>query len=541
MKYTFNHYPLSTSANLSFFTGASCSDQSWMGRIWRRCVPQCTVGKIVKITLLAGVALASLWSFYRPQSQGLLSAPVLDHNTPNGMREAWPYSIPLDMPLSPVINAHANFTTIDARVAQYIKHYEQQAHHLKAFVAKILSDGGKIVNGTGAGFEGVGTSGIYFIKDKVGKTIALFKPEDEGTWKPNNPNPEFRKRALTADDIYFHQANGWEQGQTGKRQQLAEMLHIGHKVRPPRGVLTTLESDQFFDHQLHAQGEKCSLTKTGYLQEWVHHTKPLISFHPTFKEVLPSDDPHRNVLQFQDNPILSAISLDEFQEIGINDILLLNEDRNTGNLLVKYDENHQLKIIPIDHDTIYPWKLEVFRGIYVHDNAKKPFTATSLKMIQALDPDFIEQLVEKMQLSEQAPINAKAITMVLKSFAAAGATLRDVYNFMAAPLGGVVGETSQLWKLMQQVQEAAISSLPKEDKMMYAYAKHLRRNNWCKAVNQTWCKTMPSQQEKSAADWYQSYKSKHADRIEFQIKTAFWKEFEQQLAHVVNTTLCGRK
>lgn len=566
MTSSLNNHPVSTPASCEISSVqqppknilAQTSNESWIGRGWHHFTSCCTLKNMAKVTLIAGIALASYSIFSQQNSPKQLTdfpltsqvsaqatSPITNQiifpcaatSILNNAGGNTPHNCPSLKEASPHDAAHAlinpcnDVTTIDERIASRIQTMEQQRNDLNQLVENTLKAGGKIVNAAGNGQAG--TSGVYFIKDKTGKTIAFFKPEDEGTWKHNNPNPAYRKAALTKDDIYFHQVDSWEQGKSAERQLLAEMLYKGSKTAPPRGAITELTSDLFFDKELHAQGIKHPITKRGYLQEWVHNAKPIIRYHPSAKNTPSNELPPMEALHFHNNPILSAIPLDEFQEIGINDLLLINEDRNTGNLLVTHDKNNLPHLVPIDNDSLHPWKLKKLLGIYTHDNAEKPFTNNALKMIHTIDPDFIEQIVGKMELSEQAPINAKAAALVVKRFVAAGATMRDLYNFMATPIEASEKESSKLWKMLVNVHESAINSLSSDDKAMYTHYEYLRRSNWCKTVQEPWCKTLPSEEETSAADWSKYYQKDHADRIQAQIKKSFWKEFDQQLHQAV--------
>ncbi len=553
MTQSLNIQPALQTSQLPYSAVQQKANESYLRYAWRHFTSKCTVKNITKVTLAAGFAFAS-YLILRGQNSPkiVVEGASLTHNvaTPAAIIDmfntATAHALPSSQAAScPPLNqapmetaAHTPFnpcdyvTALDERIACRLAKFAQQTTELKTLVANTLRDGGKIDNAAGNGQAG--TSGIYFIKDKTGKTIALFKPEDEGTWRHNNPNPQYRKASLSEDDIFFHHVDSWEQGKSAERQLLAEMMHVGDKTLPPRGAIVELTSDLFFDLALNEKGIKGPLTKIGYLQEWVSNTKPFIRFHPSAKDIPPNELPPIEALNFHDNPILSAIPLDEFQEIGINDLLLLNEDRNTGNLLVRHDDNNLPHLIPIDNDSINPWILKKLQGIYAHKNADAPFTHNALKMIYGLDPDFIEQMVERMNLNEQAPINAKAAAMVLKRFVAAGATMRDIYNFLAVPQGAAIEETSELWKLIESSRESAIDSLSKDDKAMYVHYRYVRRTTWCKTVQQPWCQTLSPQEEKSAAEWYQYYQSKHATRIQSLIKTAFWKEFDKQLNQAVS-------
>lgn len=420
--------------------------------------------------------------------------------------------------------------SVKAKVEERSEQVRQTSDALMKRVEQVLKDGGSFVAKTSTERN---TSGSYLIKDKEGKIVAIFKPEDEGTWRPNNPNPQFRKHTFSDDAIYFHELNSWEQGKQASRQLLAEMLFTGQTTKMPRGAIVRMQSDQFFDAKSHAAGEKAPVqTKLGFLQEWIHGTEALISYHPSMKDWPKDRLPPQSALDLHDNPILDAISLDQFQEIGINDIIIYNEDRQVGNLLVAYDDQGKPNLIPIDNDAILPFKLKSVFGIYKHQRTKEPFTQASLKLIEGLDPEYIGAMVEKMGLAEQTPINARVLAMVVKKFAAVGGTLHDIESFVSFG-NRDKNEVSQLWKMIKEAKEASINRLPKEEKDAYKHNHYLRRANWCKTMNEKWCEPLAKEKQAEADRWQKDYLSRRAKPINEKVDANFWDEINQRLDNQV--------
>lgn len=517
--------PLNSSANIQ--------PNSWMGRalsVKHYLQAQLTLENIKTVALVGGAVFAgiligkwisvpSVQALNNPQGSKLTPQPT----APTGLQTGG------SSPLFNAAHATPNFfmnddklasTLADERVLVNILNFKKSSQTLINEVDNILKDGGKLISKSNP--DNVGTGGAYLIKDKTGKTIAIFKPEDEGTWRPNNPNPQYRKRALSEDDIYFHQANSWEQGDQAKRQQFAEIVFTEGTLRTPKGAVVTMTSDQFFNADAAAKGIAAPMqTKRGYLQEWIGGTLPVISYHPTVK---PNVQPSMAALDFTTNPIMDQISLDEFQEIAIMDMLMYNEDRNPGNLLVTHDKNGVPSLIPIDHDAILPWKLNSLFGIYDHPRLEKPLTEASKELLQKLTPDYIEALASKMELSEQTPINAKAIATVLKRFTDAGASLRDVERYISFGKRGSP-ETSKFWKLMEEAKTNALNELPEQDRNAYQYNRHLRRADWCE-TQPSWCERLTPQQKPDAALWQKRYQKNQSKRIDRELNAHFWKQFD---------------
>lgn len=419
---------------------------------------------------------------------------------------------------------------VEERVTEKYDEIRLSGKVLKREVQETLCNGGKIVRQK---ILGQGTSGAYLIKDQNGKTIAIFKPEDEGTWGPHNPNPTYRKAEISEEDKYFHQVNSWEQGKPAIRQQLAELLHVGTATKTPPGVIMELSSDQFFSLEAQTK-DKTDLpqTKRGFLQQWIPNSQSLINYHPTMEGRSLKNLPPITALNFHDNPILDRISLNDFQEVVLNDMLIYNQDRNTGNILVSFDAKNNPYLTLIDHDAVLPGKLTSLFGMYQHTRMNEPFTSTSLQLIQAINPDYQAAMIEKAKLPKDIARNAKVLAIVIKHFAAAGATLRDIERFVSFGDRDQQAETSKLWKMMEKTKEEAIRQLPEKDRKMFQHNSYLRRADWCETVEATWCERLPRNQHAEAALWQKEYHKKHAQRIEKQVQEKFWTAFEYRLAEI---------
>lgn len=365
------------------------------------------------------------------------------------------------------------------------------------------------------------------INDKNGKPFAFFKPDDEVANGPNNPNVEHRKPIPSKDDIFFYQVNSWDQGKARERQLLAEMLHVGTATRVPLGSDIQLTSDVFFDLEAQEKNEKARVqTKRGYVQEWMTDHKPMVYFAKEYNAQDPKID--EEAFLSHKNPILDQVSLDQYQELAINDLLIYNEDRHAANLLVSFDKGSKPNLILIDQDLIFPWKLKSLHGVNHHEKSKMPFTEASLKIIRELDPELIGAMVAKMDLSEQAPINAKVMAMVIKRFAEAGATLHDIDSFVSLGDRGKDG-VSQLWKIMEEVRETAVNSLSEDEKGAYNYAGWLRRADWCETVKKEWCHTVAAEAQAEAALWQKNYQKNEAEKLQAKVDKGYWKEIERRL------------
>ncbi len=362
------------------------------------------------------------------------------------------------------------------------------------------------------------SNGAYLIKDKSGTTVAIFKPDDERNWGPNHQVASHRRAEPSDADIAFHQMSSFEQGKPSQRQYLSQLFDAGEVARLPAGFIAEIESDRFVDLEAQKTGAAPQLQrKIGYLQAWVQNGKMLAAFHPSGAAFLKD---HPNAVSLPDeayhlkgNPMLDLVPLDEFQRVGIRDVLLYNEDGHPGNLLVRIDEKGIPHLISIDQDAILPWRLQDLKSVLTHPRAALPFTDESAKFLSGLDPAAIAAVVQKVGLPQQAATNARALAIALKRFGRDGLTLADLHSFIAKN-----GDTaaSPLWKLMKEAKQAALDALPQTDRAMVNHEAHLQWTLWWEHGEQA-----PA----DAYHWLSDYRRDHKKRIDAAIDGNFWKEF----------------
>ncbi len=345
------------------------------------------------------------------------------------------------------------------------------------------------------------------VQDNNEKTVAIFKPELERNWGPHCRVKENRRSDPSLEDMHFHQMPSFEQGQASKRQYLANLLDFGTFANVPKGEITELQSDQFVNPDCNADVCASRITKkVGYLQEWISKSESLkeMSLQLFGKE-----------FSLSEHPILYQVSLSEFQKIGVLDVLIYNEDRHAGNLLVTKTPENDLKLTPIDCDSIMPFKLQNLESLTAHPRAKEAFTTEIRQLIDELDPDKIASTIKSIDLLPQAAESGKALAIVIKEFAKEGKTLFDIHHFVSEG----PQQDSTLWKIMKSVKETAIASLNKESRDRYLHAEHLR---WLKWQNQP----LPVS---GGEQWLKDYNSLHASQINTKINDNFWKLFVDQI------------
>ncbi|MBX7067363.1 MAG: hypothetical protein K1X28_09040 [Parachlamydiales bacterium] len=356
-------------------------------------------------------------------------------------------------------------------------------------------------------------SEVYQVIDKQGNSIAFFK-----AWDKSKPGTPMSQRIPPSDDmIHFHQMSSFEQGRQHLRQQLFLEYDQGCFARTPEGLITSLTSDKFFDPD--CPNRDCpsrAIEKRGYLQALVTNAKSATELHPEF--LTDGLLPFERAYNFSQVHELGQVPLREFQKVGLLDLLFYNEDRNTNNILFRTSElDGSFHLIPIDHDSILPYRLQRIRSIFDHDRANAPLCHESIEFIRSLNPEQIYQRTLKMGLIEQAAINAKALAIVLKKFAQAGKTLKEIYRFASMETEPKAFEDgSPLWLLMRKAKDEAIVSLPANDRQDYNRYEYLR-----------WLKTFKQEDKITETDrnWLAFYTSGDRTRIDGAIQDRFWDKF----------------
>lgn len=173
-----------------------------------------------------------------------------------------------------------------------------------------------------------GFGGTFFLKDRKGKNVAVFKPKLQEAGMPDNP--KMHGGSYDPKNLQRNCCNGHLQGESWKNEVAATVLDTQNVIGVPKTVTlqlpfprkwlnagTTFLSD---DTTLYRQSGSC--------QQFVERGKAIVDI-PLEK--------------------WSKIPPFEVQKMVLFDLLCGNADRNYGNAL--YDENNQ-KLIPIDHGYI---------------------------------------------------------------------------------------------------------------------------------------------------------------------------------------------
>eukprot|EP01029_Cantina_marsupialis_P020455 TRINITY_DN47946_c3_g1_i1.p1 TRINITY_DN47946_c3_g1~~TRINITY_DN47946_c3_g1_i1.p1 ORF type:complete len:1127 (-),score=309.76 TRINITY_DN47946_c3_g1_i1:224-3604(-) len=278
------------------------------------------------------------------------------------------------------------------------------------------------------------SSGVYFVR--FGSTpYAAFKPSDEERGMPN----------CRSDDTSF--GDFTIPPGTGSFREVAAYLldREGFAGVPPTALVAVANRSLNYPKAKNYSTQFKVIPKIGALQRYIENT---------------GIDP------YDDYAVRNVLPVDEVHKIALLDLRILNNDRNSGNMLVIEDESgfdnndedcaakesvdyfafatnspsartsKKYTLKPIDHGYGFPEDavLDTF-GIcwYGWPQVKKPFSEKTLEYLERLDPDADAKILKNMQYSDRLEIfsekaiqNIRLLGRFVKMCAAAGVTLHDM-------------------------------------------------------------------------------------------------------------------
>jgi len=244
-----------------------------------------------------------------------------------------------------------------------------------------------------------GINGTYFLKDKNGNKIGVFKPQDEEGNSPQNPkkNGEDSEKELDS-------SKGIMPGDAALREVAAFLLDSSKFHGVPLTFMAKISHPSFSNQTV----------KTGSLQSFVKH-------HGC------SEDISVNMFPVQ-----------EVQKIGILDIMMLNMDRHGGNILFQKTQSGY-HLVPIDHGFSMPeYKSDDESSLgnawfdwFTWSQAKEKLNQESKLYIEQIDVDANARLLtEKLNMTPDSIKTMKITTMLLKKGAHSDLSLYDIANLI---------------------------------------------------------------------------------------------------------------
>lgn len=231
-----------------------------------------------------------------------------------------------------------------------------------------------------------GINGTYFMKDKDGEIIAVFKPKDEEG--KGSPKPQDKEEIID---------RGIVDGEGALREVAAYLLDRDHFSGVPETLLVEIPHFKI--------GGTDVGTKIGSLQEFVQNEGASWDMGP------------------------GRFPVREVHKIGVLDLRIFNNDRHGGNILLKEGPEGNYELIPIDHGlSLSPTVQHGNFEWMMWPQAKQPFDQDTKEYIQNIDVEADAQLLSTLGVRPECVTTMKITTTLLKKAASAGLSLYDIGN-----------------------------------------------------------------------------------------------------------------
>lgn len=277
-----------------------------------------------------------------------------------------------------------------------------------------------------------GVNGTYFLKDKNGNRVAVFKPEDEEGNSATNP-----KNNSDSEEQYVQGKGGINEGEASQREVAAYLLDKHNFFGVPATQMVSISHPYFKNSP-----------KIGSIQEFVT-----------------SDGCCEDVA-------VSTFPIKEVHKIGVLDVQLFNMDRHGGNILYRKSQDGQITLIPIDHGFSLPDSNGLGNAWFDWLNwpqAKQPFDEETKKYINNinLENDLVT-LEQELGIRKECLTTMKISTTLLKKAVDQNLTLYDIGSIVCRK---TFEEPSELEIMCQKARDQTTrdqtASFQSEDEEVY--------------------------------------------------------------------------
>jgi len=258
-------------------------------------------------------------------------------------------------------------------------------------------------------------NGTYFLRDKNGNMIGIFKPQDEEGNSNNNP-----KKLIDPTNIID---KGILDGEGAQREVAAYLLDKNNGfVGVPKTTMVKLFHSSFGKN---ANGEP--LAKVGSLQKFVQNDGS--SWDIGFK----------------------AFPIHEVQKIAAFDLRIFNNDRHGGNMLMKKNKDGTYTLIPIDHGFSLPSSMNrAWFDWLTWPQAKQPITKEIKSYISNIDISNDLKILQKLNIRPECLRILQISTTLLKKGCQFGLTLYDIGSLVSR---NVLEEPSEIELMYEKAQK----------------------------------------------------------------------------------------
>jgi len=259
-----------------------------------------------------------------------------------------------------------------------------------------------------------GLNGTYFLRNKEGQKIAVFKPKDEEGDNVDNPKREAHEFVVN---------KGILPGEGAQREVAAYLLDRGHFHSVPQTIMAELSHPSFRS----SASNGGIVTKIGSLQEFIENDGSAEDLGPK---------------QFR---------VRDVHKIGVLDLRIFNTDRHAGNILVTEECDGSYRLTPIDQELSLPPTLDNAWFEWLHwPQAKIPFDPETRSYIHHINVDEDAALLEKLGIRPECIRTMKISSTLLKKGTAAGLTLYEIGSIACRT---IIDQPSTLERLLEQAAE----------------------------------------------------------------------------------------
>jgi hypothetical protein len=238
-----------------------------------------------------------------------------------------------------------------------------------------------------------GLNGTYFMKDRHGNMIAVFKPQDEEGNSENNPKK-------MEDDFVD---KGVLEGEGAQREVAAYLLdkESGFAGVPKTTMVKIV-------HPAFGRDEKGETRiKIGSLQEFVENDGASWDIG------------------------YGAFPTHEVQKIAIFDLRIFNNDRHGGNMLMKKKSDGTYELVPIDHGFSLPSVMNrAWFDWLTWPQAKEPLSTALKDYVSKIDIEKDMETLKPLNLRPECLRTMKISTMLLKKGCELGLSLFDIASIV---------------------------------------------------------------------------------------------------------------
>jgi len=241
-----------------------------------------------------------------------------------------------------------------------------------------------------------GLNGTYFMKDKNGNMVAVFKPQDEEGNSENNPKK--------LEDEFVDK--GVLEGEAAQREVAAYLLDKEDRFAGvPKTTMVKIVHPAFGRD---AKGEP--RIKIGSLQEFVKNDGASWDIG------------------------YGAFPTHEVQKIAILDLRIFNNDRHGGNMLMKKKSDGTYELIPIDHGFSLSSVLNrAWFDWLTWPQAKEPLSTALKDYVSKIDIEKDMETLRPLNIRPECLRTMKISTMLLKKGCELGLSLFDIASIVCRP------------------------------------------------------------------------------------------------------------